>query len=86
MTKKPSKLARREAAQRAARRRRYRIWGGLAGAAITLVATFAVLSLGAGSQVGALAPDFELASPGGEAVRLSDYRGQPVALTFMHTY
>lgn len=86
MTRKQSKVARREAARQAARRRKHRLWGGLATAVITLVAAFTVMSTGSDSQVGALAPDFELTSPGGQAVRLSDYRGQPVALTFMHTY
>ena len=32
------------------------------------------------------APDFELPSLNGQTIRLSDYRGQPVAVTFMHTY
>lgn len=32
------------------------------------------------------APDFELPSLNGQTKRLSDYRGQPVAVTFMHTY
>lgn len=32
------------------------------------------------------APDFELVNLEGETVRLSDYRGRPVALTFMHTW
>jgi len=37
-------------------------------------------------EAAALAPDFELTSSDGETVKLSDYRGQPVAVTFMHTY
>jgi peroxiredoxin len=36
--------------------------------------------------VGALAPDFELVSNKGERVKLSDYRGLPVAVNFMHTW
>lgn len=39
-----------------------------------------------GTGVGALAPDFELIDTEGQTVRLSDYRGKPVALTFMHTW
>ncbi len=37
-------------------------------------------------EVGAEAPDFELVSNGGETLTLSDYRGQPVAVMFMHTW
>ncbi|RME00955.1 MAG: hypothetical protein D6816_12980 [Bacteroidetes bacterium] len=37
-------------------------------------------------EVGAVAPDFELTTKDGELVRLSDYRGRPVAVTFMHTW
>ena len=37
-------------------------------------------------EVGALAPDFQLASRDGEQVKLSDYHGKPVAVTFMHTW
>ncbi len=36
--------------------------------------------------VGAEAPDFELISNTGETMSLSDYRGRPVAVTFMHTW
>lgn len=39
-----------------------------------------------GTEVGALAPDFELTNIEGQTVRLSDYRGKPIALTFMHTW
>ena len=37
-------------------------------------------------EVGALAPDFELSNKDGELLKLSDYRGRPVAVTFMHTW
>jgi cytochrome oxidase Cu insertion factor (SCO1/SenC/PrrC family) len=37
-------------------------------------------------KVGARAPDFQLASIDGEQVKLSDFRGRPVAVTFMHTW
>ena len=86
MANKQSKRARREAARRA-RQRQQRIRWGTAAALIVLAGTGIVLfSGGSDDQAGALAPDFELATPDGEAVRLSDYRGQPVAVTFMHTY
>ena len=85
MTNKQSKRARREAARRA-RQRQQRIRWGAAAASIVLAVTGIVLfSGGSDNQAGALAPDFELETPDGEAVRLSDYRGQPVAVTFMHT-
>ncbi|HFE66273.1 MAG TPA: redoxin domain-containing protein [Chloroflexi bacterium] len=38
------------------------------------------------AEIGAVAPDFELTSISGEPVKLSDYRGRPVAVTFMHTW
>jgi hypothetical protein len=40
------------------------------------------LTLGAMLKEGKPAPDFELASDGGEPVRLSDLRGHPVVLYF----
>jgi thiol-disulfide isomerase/thioredoxin len=36
----------------------------------------------AGLRVGQMAPDFVLSTPGGQQVRLSDLRGQPVFLNF----
>jgi len=35
---------------------------------------------------GALAPDFRLSTPSGEAVALADYRGRPVLLNFFATW
>ena len=37
-------------------------------------------------EVGAEAPDFELVSYTGETMTLTEYRGQPVAVMFMHTW
>ena len=37
-------------------------------------------------EAGAPAPDFELRGVDGESVRLSDFRGRPVVVTFMHTW
>ncbi len=45
-----------------------------------------VTDLRTAPEVGALAPDFELPSKDGELLKLSDYRGRPVAVTFMHTW
>ncbi|MDW3221060.1 MAG: redoxin domain-containing protein [Acidimicrobiales bacterium] len=85
MTNKQTKRARREAARRARQRRQRIRWA--AAAVIVLAVTGIVLFAGGSDdQVAALAPDFELETPEGETVRLSDYRGQPVAVTFMHTY
>ncbi len=39
-----------------------------------------------GTSLGDVAPDFELTSIDGESISLSDYRGRPVAVTFMHTW
>ena len=82
---KQTKQARRETARQAAQRRQGLRWGAVALVALTIGA-YAVLSGGSGNQALALAPDFELETTSGEPVKLSDFKGQPVALTFMHTY
>jgi len=86
MANKHSKQARREAARHAAIRRRRLRWTSLVVALVAVVGAFAVLSGGSDNQVAALAPDFELETNSGDVVKLSDYQGQPVAVTFMHTY
>ncbi len=79
------------------KKRQWRIIGGVLGVLVLAAALFTVFSqsgndgetaagLRTAAEVGALAPDFELASKDGELMRLSDYRGQPVAVTFMHTW
>jgi cytochrome oxidase Cu insertion factor (SCO1/SenC/PrrC family) len=97
MTQKRSQKARREEQEQAKKQRRLVI-AGFAVMLILLVATFAVLrgqnpQTGSSAaepsvapEVGALAPDFQLASKDGELVKLSDFRGRPVAVTFMHTW
>ena len=45
-----------------------------------------VTDLRTAPEVGALAPDFELSNKDGDLLKLSDFRGQPVAVTFMHTW
>ncbi len=35
---------------------------------------------------GGPAPDFELADPSGHIVRLADYRGKPIVLTFLRGF
>ncbi len=97
MTQKRSRKARREALGQAKKRRRVMI-AGFAGILILMVAAFTVFrgqdpgteSAAAESsiapEVGALAPDFQLVTVDGEQVKLSDYRGSPVAVTFMHTW
>ncbi|NNC81372.1 MAG: redoxin domain-containing protein [Acidimicrobiales bacterium] len=85
MSSKQTKRARREAARRARQRRRRIRWRTAAALTILAVTGIVLFSAGSDDQAGALAPDFELETPDGETVRLSDYRGRPVAVTFMHT-
>lgn len=89
MSNKQSKRDKREAARLAAQRRQRIRWAGLAVAIVLGIGAFVALSGGSAEQaapVAPVAPEFELQNVSGETVRLSDYRGQPVALTFMHTY
>lgn len=46
----------------------------------------AIASLPVEPRVGALAPDFTLEDTNGNEVALSDFRGQPVVVTFFHTW
>ena len=86
MTNKQSKRAGREATRRAAHRRQ-RIQCASVAAVVALgLGAFVAFSGGSDNQAAALAPDFELETNSGDTVRLSDYRGQPVAVTFMHSY
>lgn len=85
MSNRPSKRERREAARRARQRRQRMRWGGLVTALVLGVGGFLAFGGGTSDPVAAIAPDFELQTPAGEPVSLSDYRGSPVALTFMHT-
>jgi peroxiredoxin len=45
-----------------------------------------IASLEPAPVVGHTAPDFELATPAGEIIRLSDYRGTPVIVNFWATW
>lgn len=85
---KANRDARRKATGRATQRRRIMAWGaGILGAVLIVVSAFVVLNGGSGGEsADALAPAFELASSDGEPVSLDDYRGVPVAVTFMHTW
>lgn len=86
MVNKQSKRAKREAARLARQRQQRILWGGMAASAVAIIGLLVLFGGGSDDQAAALAPDFELADSAGETVKLSDYRGQPVALTFMHTY
>lgn len=86
MTNKQSKRARREAARRASQRRQRIRWATAAAVIVLAMTGIVLLAGGSDDPVAAFAPDFELETSEGETVRLSDYRGQPVAVTFMHTY
>ena len=86
MAAKQSKQTRREGARRARQRRHRLRWAGTAAVLVVAVGSAVLFSGGSDQPASALAPDFELENDDGEMVRLSDYRGQPVAVTFMHTY
>ncbi len=85
MSNKQSKRARREAERRARQRRRLVGWGG-AVAAVALAVVGLVFVSGSGDEAAAMAPDFALETLDGETLQLSDYRGRPVAVTFMHSF
>lgn len=86
MASRHTKRARREAARRA-RRRQQRIRWSAAAAVIVLAVTGTVLLSGrSDDRADVVALDFELETLDGDTLRLSDYRGRPVAVTFMHTY
>ena len=98
MARKKTKRARQQAERQKGRHRTRLLWGGVATAVLLVVAAFVALrqpDTGGGEtaddlriapEVGARAPDFELVTQGGESVSLSDFRGQPVAVMFMHTW
>jgi cytochrome oxidase Cu insertion factor (SCO1/SenC/PrrC family) len=87
---------RKEALAKKQQRRRNLMIGGVLAVLVVITAVFTLTrqsddgaaagDLRTAPEVGALAPDFELAGINGETVRLSDFRGQPVAVTFMHTW
>jgi peroxiredoxin len=77
-----------------------KIWGITTAVGVVLLACLTVFALNAKrissyynrlvtqikTNVGATAPDFELTALTGESVRLSQFRGQPVLLTFGTTW
>ena len=101
MSKKESKVKARKRTverQQKAKRQQTFLIAGIVGLLVLATAVFSlfnsnstqqeaeVADLRTAPEVGALAPDFELPNNSGELVRLSDYRGQPVVLSFMHTW
>ncbi len=85
MTTKQSKRARREAERLARQRRRLVGWAGIAVAVVLATVTFVVVG-GSDNEAAASAPDFALETLDGDSLQLSDYRGRPVAVTFIHSY
>lgn len=97
MAKKKSGIhTRKKAVHREKQRRQRLLWGGIV-VVLLLLAAFALRQQSGGGEsaadgsrtapeVGAVAPDFELVSYEGETMRLSDFRGRPVAVMFMHTW
>lgn len=94
MTKKKSNEPYQEAQ---AKKQRGLMIAGITGLLIVIILGFYVLQgqesgsqdisdLSESPEVGALAPNFQLVSNSGQQVSLSDFRGRPVALTFMHTW
>jgi cytochrome oxidase Cu insertion factor (SCO1/SenC/PrrC family) len=99
MARKQSQTKKRKAAvekQKQQKQQRYQLLGIVALLLVVAVATFSFVSnqnvpknvegQKIAPEVGAEAPDFSLVSNDGETVALSDYRGQPVAVVFMHTW
>jgi cytochrome oxidase Cu insertion factor (SCO1/SenC/PrrC family) len=94
--KKSQSQIRKEALAKKQQRRRNLLLGILVAMLVVTTAVFVIIHLSdnetatndlrTAPEVGALAPDFELAGIDRETVRLSDFRGQPVAVTFMHTW
>ena len=89
-------LERRKVARRKARQRSI-VWGSAAIGLVVLVgAAFAMRSpisvrpdpetLPVEPKIGARAPDFSLPDTAGQEVSLSDFRGQPVAMMFFHSW
>lgn len=85
MTTKQTKRARREAERLARRRRQLLGWAGIAVAVVLATVTIIVVG-GSDDEAVAGAPDFTLETLAGDSLQLSDYRGRPVAVTFMHSY
>ena len=100
MSKKESKIKTRKKAverQQKTKKQRTLLIAGIIGILILGTVVFSLFSsnsiqdaevstLRTAPEVGALAPDFELPNNSGELISLSDYRGQPVVLSFMHTW
>lgn len=99
MTKKRSQTQRRREAienQKQKKQRQFQLLGVGALLLLVIVVVFSFVSnqnaptneagLKIAPEVGAEAPDFELVTHTGETAALSDYRGQPVAVMFMHTW
>ncbi len=86
MANKQSKRARREAALKAKQRKQRMTWGGMTAAIVLGIGLFVFLGGSSANEAAAVAPDFELEDADGGTVKLSDFRGQPVAVTFMHTW
>lgn len=89
--KGPSRRARLEAERRAKQRRQRILFGGLAAALVlfgvgALVLTDSTSDAESAAATTSPAPEVELATVNGDTVSLSDYRGRPVALTFMHSW
>ena len=101
MAKKKSAVSARKKAleqQQQKQKQKKIIIGGLAALALLVIVVMTLVQLNApipevniselpvAAEVGSVAPDFELPAYEGGIVRLSDFRGQPVAVTFMHTW
>lgn len=87
-----SRRARLETERKARQRKKRIVVGGIITAAVIIgIGAVVLTSPGEGSvpvamETGPAAPEFELPAVSGEPVSLSDYRGRPVALTFMHSW
>ncbi len=84
--KKLNARAAKEARRKAQLKRQRMAWAGGIGVGILVLGALLFWPGGGNDDVGTIAPEFTLPAFEGDLIKLSDYRGKPVAVTFMHTW